>query len=135
MSGTDVYYYLQNGKRLERPSRCPSSIYQLMLKCWEWDEKKRPPFSQLLLLLKTDADNRDLNRTSSIPLATIPRTKALRTTLSSSTLTDENSPNRDGNDDNTSEYNSEQYKTNGNGHTPKTITQSHQIFAKDRTKS
>ncbi|CAF5116599.1 unnamed protein product, partial [Rotaria magnacalcarata] len=42
MSGTDVYYFLQHGKRLERPARCPSSTYQLMVKCWEWDEKKRP---------------------------------------------------------------------------------------------
>ncbi|CAF0754526.1 unnamed protein product [Adineta steineri] len=135
MSGTDVYYYLQHGKRLERPSRCPSSIYQIMLKCWEWDEKKRPTFSQLLQLLKTD---RDTNKT--IPITTtLSRKKSLKTTLSSSTLTDENSRDIDiddddeDNDDN--EQKNEQYKTNGNGHVSKTIIQLQQTFSKERTNS
>jgi hypothetical protein len=127
MSGTDVYYYLQHGKRLERPSRCPSSIYQLMLKCWEWDEKKRPTFSHLLHLLKTDRDT-----IKSIPITTtLSRRKPLKTTLSSSTLTDEN----DRKDDDDSEHSNEQYKPNGNGHISKTIMQLQQTFNKDRTNS
>ncbi len=133
MSGTDVYYYLQHGKRLERPSRCPSSTYQLMLKCWEWDEKKRPTFSQLLQLLKTDPDP-----TKPIPLPTLSQKKSLKTTLSSSTLTDENTQNDKNNNDDDNNHNEqkdEQYKLNGNGHVSKTIMHFQQTFNKERTNS
>jgi len=131
MSGTDVYYYLQHGKRLERPSRCPSSIYQLMLKCWEWDEKKRPTFSQLVQLLKTDRET-----SKSIPITTtLLRKKSLKTALSSSTLTDENNQDNNDDDDDPSEQKNEQYKTNGNGHISKTIIQLQQTFNKERTNS
>ena len=138
MSGTDVYYYLQHGKRLERPTRCPSSTYQLMLKCWEWEEKKRPTFSQLLHFLKTDPDYRDTNK--SIPISnTLSRKKSLKTTLSSSTLTDENT--RDNDDDidepkTNHRKKSEQYKSNGNnGHVSKTIMHFQQGLTKERTNS
>ncbi|CAF2625603.1 unnamed protein product [Rotaria sp. Silwood2] len=132
MSGTDVYYFLQHGKRLERPSRCPSATYQLMLKCWEWDEKKRPTFSELFQLLKIDPDYRDMNKT--IPITTtLLRKKSMKTSLSSSTLIDEN--NRDKNDDHNNEQNNEQYKTNGNGHVSRTITQFQQALNKERTNS
>ncbi|CAF0843016.1 unnamed protein product [Didymodactylos carnosus] len=59
MNGTDVYYYLQRGKRLERPSRCPPSTYRIMLKCWEWDESKRPTFFELMRYFKNDPEYRD----------------------------------------------------------------------------
>ncbi|CAF0802674.1 unnamed protein product [Rotaria sordida] len=129
MSGTDVYYFLQHGKRLERPSRCPSSTYQLMQKCWEWDEKKRPTFSELLQLLKNDSDYRDTNKT--IPITTtLLRKKPLKLTLSSSTLVDENHDHND-------EQKNEQYKINGNGngHVSRTITQFQQALNKERTNS
>ncbi|CAF0910276.1 unnamed protein product [Rotaria sordida] len=129
MSGTDVYYFLQHGKRLERPSRCPSSTYQLMQKCWEWDEKKRPTFSELLQLLKNDSDYRDTNKT--IPITTtLLRKKPLKLTLSSSTLVDENNDHND-------EQKNEQYKINGNGngHVSRTITQFQQALNKERTNS
>lgn len=138
MSGTDVFYYLQHGKRLERPTRCPSSTYQLMLKCWEWEDKKRPTFSQLLHFLKTDLDHRETNK--SIPISTLSRKKSLKTTLSSSTLTDENTHDND--DDiidepkNNLRKKSEQYKSNGNnGHVSKTIMHFQQGFTKERTTS
>ncbi len=103
-----------------------------MLKCWEWDEKKRPTFSQLLQLLKTDSDYRDINKT--IPITTLSRKKSLKTTLSSSTLTDEN--NRDNDDhDEPSEKKDEQYKLNGNGHVSKTIMHFQQTLTKERTNS
>ena len=136
MSGTDVYYYLQHGKRLERPSRCPSSIYQIMLKTWEWDEKKRPTFSQLLQSLKTDRES-----SKAVPAAaasSLSRKKSLKTTLSSSTLTDENNrdnPDEDENNDDATEQKNEQYKSNGNGHVSKTIIQLQQTFSKERTNS
>jgi Protein tyrosine and serine/threonine kinase len=65
-SGSDVYYSLKYGKRLERPSRCPLSIYELMLECWEWDEKKRPTFAELLYLLEKNSNNREISRKSLI---------------------------------------------------------------------
>lgn len=136
MSGTDVYYYLEHGKRLERPSRCPSSTYRLMLDCWHWDEKKRPTFSQLLHLLRTDADPLDTSKNVSV--STLPRPKALKPTSSSSTLTDENTPNGDfdddddeADDDHQSVSNKEQYRGNGHSHS----LRSHRSFARDRTKS
>lgn len=64
MSGSDVYYSLKIGKRLEKPIYCPSSIHQIMLKCWEWDENKRPTFHQLVQLLKNEFDSGLLSRTS-----------------------------------------------------------------------
>lgn len=143
MSGTDVYYFLQHGKRLERPSRCPSSNYQLMLRCWEWDEKKRPTFFQLVQLLKNDSDYRDPTKPNgnnglsmSNSITTMPRVRSSKlTTASSSTLTDETNQQRDQNDDkltttNHQESNVEQYKSNGNGHIAKTINQIHQSFTK-----
>jgi hypothetical protein len=62
--GSDVYYSLKQGRRLERPSRCPLFIYQIMLKCWEWDEEQRPTFYQLVQLLKKDYIDQQLNNTS-----------------------------------------------------------------------
>jgi len=64
MNGSDVYYSLKQGKRLERPSRCPLFIHQIMLECWEWDEKKRPTFYQLVHLLKNDSYSRETIRKS-----------------------------------------------------------------------
>ena len=141
MSGTDVYYYLQHGKRLERPSRCPSSTYQLMLRCWDWDEKRRPTFSQLLQLFKTDPEYRSSNKT--VSMLTMPRTKSLKATSSSSTLTDENNQNLDdgnsagnaGNDDDdeVSEPSNEQYVKQSNGHVSKTRAPMRPTVTKDRT--
>ncbi len=101
-----------------------------MLKSWEWDEKTRPTFSQLLQLLKTDPDT-----TKPIPIPTLSQKKSLKTTLSSSTLTDEN--NRDDNNDvdDSSENKDEQYKSNGNGHVSKTIMHFQQTLNRERTNS
>lgn len=65
MSGSDVYYSLQNGERLERPADCPSSIYSIMEKCWQWNENKRPTFVQLYQILKLDGGKLPLRRSSS----------------------------------------------------------------------
>jgi len=92
MSGSDVYYSLKHGKRLERPSRCPSFIYQIMLECWEWDEKKRPTFYELVQLLKNNSDSCQ--------------------TIRKSILID---------DDINYQKNNEQHKINGNDHESQTI--------------
>ena len=59
-SGSDVYYSLKLGERLERPIHCPLYIYQIMIECWEWDEKKRPTFYQLVQLLKNHSVRKSL---------------------------------------------------------------------------
>ncbi|CAF0724108.1 unnamed protein product [Didymodactylos carnosus] len=64
MNGTDVFYYLQKGKRLDRPSRCPVSTFRIMLKCWEWDESKRPTFAELLVYFQNDPEYKDIAKTT-----------------------------------------------------------------------
>lgn len=54
MNGGDVYFALKHNQRLERPIHCPLFIYQIMLNCWQWDEKKRPNFDQLHQSLKIE---------------------------------------------------------------------------------
>ncbi|CAF4405250.1 unnamed protein product [Rotaria socialis] len=63
MSGSDVYYSLKQGKRLEQSTYCPEYMYQIMLKCWEWDEKKRPSFHELVQLLQNEFTPLPPNRT------------------------------------------------------------------------
>ncbi|XP_072258858.1 tyrosine-protein kinase Fes/Fps isoform X2 [Pyxicephalus adspersus] len=36
---------IEQGSRLPAPDNCPEDIYQLMLRCWEYDPRKRPNFS------------------------------------------------------------------------------------------
>ncbi|KAM9311381.1 tyrosine-protein kinase Fes/Fps [Gastrophryne carolinensis] len=36
---------IEQGTRLQAPDNCPDDIYQLMLRCWEYDPRKRPSFS------------------------------------------------------------------------------------------
>ena len=64
MSGSDVYYLLKHSKRLERPSHCPLFIYEIMIQCWEWDEKKRPTFYQLFQLLNNNFDSPHIKQKS-----------------------------------------------------------------------
>ncbi|XP_062570651.1 tyrosine-protein kinase JAK2-like isoform X1 [Saccostrea cucullata] len=43
------YHYLQIGGRLQKPPGCHEEVYGLMMKCWEWEPVKRPPFSQIFV--------------------------------------------------------------------------------------
>ena len=71
MTGSNVYYSLKQGQRLERPIHCPITIYQLMLKCWDWDEKKRPQFSQLFQWLQIDPQTNSETRSCDLDSETI----------------------------------------------------------------
>lgn len=68
MSGSDVYYSLKHGHRLERPNGCPLFIYQIMLHCWQWDEKKRPNFEELYQALKIERPSSVLKATKSLSI-------------------------------------------------------------------
>ncbi|CAH8667132.1 unnamed protein product [Schistosoma bovis] len=52
LSHTEIIKLLEHGDRLTRPSQCPESIYQLMLKCWSADRTERPKFIYIRNCLK-----------------------------------------------------------------------------------
>lgn len=43
----DLFSYLQDGRRMERPDLCPVDVYEIMLNCWEKSPFKRPLFAQI----------------------------------------------------------------------------------------
>ena len=45
VKNSDVIGLIECGDRLTKPSsRCPDSLYQLMLKCWRYEPERRPTF-------------------------------------------------------------------------------------------
>ena len=47
--------------RLERPSGCPISVYQLMLSCWALEPSERCTFSQLHKSFSENPEYRDIS--------------------------------------------------------------------------
>ncbi|XP_074658431.1 tyrosine-protein kinase HTK16-like isoform X1 [Tubulanus polymorphus] len=47
LQGAEVIKMLDDGIRLDKPSRCPSKVYEIMRKCWEYKPSERPTFKQL----------------------------------------------------------------------------------------
>lgn len=47
ISIADIYTFLEEGGRMERPPSCPPKVYQLMRRCWEWDPERRPTFKEI----------------------------------------------------------------------------------------
>ncbi|XP_046370203.2 tyrosine-protein kinase HTK16-like [Haliotis rufescens] len=47
MKGIEVVQYIEHGKRLIKPDRCPQTAYGIMLKCWSWKAEHRPQFMDL----------------------------------------------------------------------------------------
>ncbi|XP_066293447.1 tyrosine-protein kinase ABL1-like isoform X1 [Branchiostoma lanceolatum] len=58
---TQVYEKLEAGYRMERPDGCPSDVYQLMLKCWQWRPTERPDFRDIYDALNTMYQNSNIN--------------------------------------------------------------------------
>lgn len=58
-NGSQVYQFIKAGKRLSCPRGCPINTYEIMKKCWEWEELKRPSFMQLLNEFLTDISYED----------------------------------------------------------------------------
>ena len=44
---SEVFYKLESGHRMGRPTGCPEPIHQLMQQCWEWKPDERPTFEIL----------------------------------------------------------------------------------------
>lgn len=44
---SDVFYTLNSGHRMSRPTGCPGPIHELMQQCWAWEPSDRPTFWEL----------------------------------------------------------------------------------------
>lgn len=44
---SEVFYTLNSGHRMGRPTGCPEPIHQLMQQCWAWEPNDRPAFWEL----------------------------------------------------------------------------------------
>ncbi|XP_075553638.1 hepatocyte growth factor receptor-like [Dermacentor variabilis] len=44
----DIVDFLKQGRRMRQPSFCPDELYDIMLKCWQEDPKRRPSFAKLV---------------------------------------------------------------------------------------
>lgn len=49
----ELLNYLKQGKRLECPKNCPESVYNLMLRCWQYEPECRPNASEVYRMIKT----------------------------------------------------------------------------------
>ena len=45
--GFSLYLQIEVGYRMSPPANCPDSVNDVMLKCWNYDEKNRPTFAEL----------------------------------------------------------------------------------------
>ncbi|KAI6652241.1 Tyrosine-protein kinase CSK [Oopsacas minuta] len=52
----DVTKFLEMGNRMDIPDKCPASIYQLMIDCWQGDPASRPKFESILQILRRIKD-------------------------------------------------------------------------------
>jgi proto-oncogene tyrosine-protein kinase ROS len=48
----EVLHYVRRGGRLGKPTDCPETLHNLMLKCWEFEGDKRPTFKYCLDVLE-----------------------------------------------------------------------------------
>ncbi|XP_034293649.1 tyrosine-protein kinase ZAP-70 isoform X1 [Pantherophis guttatus] len=53
MKGPEVMAFLEEGKRMERPSSCPEEMYKLMNLCWTYKWEDRPNFAAVETLIRT----------------------------------------------------------------------------------
>ncbi|XP_022801625.1 vascular endothelial growth factor receptor 2-like [Stylophora pistillata] len=48
ISPTEIYQYIKDGNRMERPLECPEEMYALMTDCWTEKPEDRPNFTALV---------------------------------------------------------------------------------------
>ncbi|XP_025101069.1 fibroblast growth factor receptor 4-like isoform X1 [Pomacea canaliculata] len=60
MSASQVFKFVNDGKKMEKPQHCTDDLYDLMTQCWRQSSAKRPTFddicSQLETLLEREGD-------------------------------------------------------------------------------
>lgn len=53
---SQVISLVERGERLSQTTECPDDVYKLMRRCWEYDPKDRPTFSELLEIFSSDPE-------------------------------------------------------------------------------
>ncbi|CAI5798808.1 tyrosineZAP-70protein kinase ZAP-70 [Podarcis lilfordi] len=53
MKGPEVITFLEEGKRMDCPPKCPPEMYKLMEQCWTFKWEDRPDFSTVETLIRT----------------------------------------------------------------------------------
>uniref|UniRef100_A0A6J0SJA2 Tyrosine-protein kinase n=1 Tax=Pogona vitticeps TaxID=103695 RepID=A0A6J0SJA2_9SAUR len=53
MKGPEVMAFIEGGKRMECPPRCPPEMYKLMQLCWTFKWEDRPDFAAVETLIRT----------------------------------------------------------------------------------
>ncbi|KAJ8409155.1 hypothetical protein AAFF_G00241760 [Aldrovandia affinis] len=48
LENKDVINQLEQGIRLPKPEQCPPTLYSLMTRCWTYDPRERPTFTELV---------------------------------------------------------------------------------------
>ncbi|MGH0176033.1 UNVERIFIED_CONTAM: hypothetical protein FKN15_072563 [Acipenser sinensis] len=51
LENKDVIAQLEQGVRLPKPEECPPTLYTLMTRCWTYDPRERPKFTELVCKL------------------------------------------------------------------------------------
>uniref|UniRef100_A0A7N6B2K2 non-specific protein-tyrosine kinase n=1 Tax=Anabas testudineus TaxID=64144 RepID=A0A7N6B2K2_ANATE len=64
LENRDVINQLEQGIRLPKPDNCPPALYSLMTRCWSYDPKERPTFTELVVKIRYFFFPRRLNEHS-----------------------------------------------------------------------
>lgn len=56
LSNEEVLRYVGSAKIMDTPERCPTKLYDLMVKCWRFRPKQRPTFKEIIEILLPDLD-------------------------------------------------------------------------------
>uniref|UniRef100_A0A8C5E6W2 non-specific protein-tyrosine kinase n=1 Tax=Gouania willdenowi TaxID=441366 RepID=A0A8C5E6W2_GOUWI len=52
LENRDVINQLEQGIRLPKPDNCPPALYSLMTRCWSYDHRERPSFTELVVKIR-----------------------------------------------------------------------------------
>ncbi|PSN45883.1 Tyrosine-protein kinase HTK16 [Blattella germanica] len=53
---SDVIQLVEKGERLRQTEQCPDTVYQIMERCWAYQPRDRPTFSELLEIFSSDPE-------------------------------------------------------------------------------
>jgi hypothetical protein len=51
-----VIQLVEKGERLTQTEHCPNSVYRIMERCWAYQARDRPTFSELLEIFSSDPE-------------------------------------------------------------------------------